>query len=147
MQVQKAASDPKTPAIHKFIINNNTSEIIYLSLHFLPEFFFQLKQLFPFCLCMWNRHKRHPLHPAHGNEDSPKCPEREIRSSVKTAAPVPIAFHCGHPTLPSSRSLWTRFGISWKTLFQCGSTHLSQSCQKLFLAQIEELNQVCCALQ
>ncbi len=153
VQVQEAASEPKTPALQdnsdcvdKLIINNHKSEMIYLSLHFLPAFF-QLKHLFPFCLCMWNRHKRHPLHPAHGNEDSTKCPEREIRSSVKTAAPARIAFHCGHPTLPSSRSLWKRFGISWKTLFQCGSTHLSQSCQKQSLAQIEELTQVCCALQ
>ncbi len=115
MQVQEAAPEPKTPAIHKLIINNHKSEMIYLSLYFLPAFF-QLKQLFPFCLFMWNRHKRHPLHPAHGNEDSTKCPEREIRSSIKTAAPARIAFHCGHPTLPSSRSLWTRFGISWKTI-------------------------------
>ncbi len=39
MQVQEAAPEPKTPAIHKLIINNHKSEMIYLSLYFLPAFF------------------------------------------------------------------------------------------------------------
>ncbi len=46
VQVQEAASEPKTPALQdnsdcvdKLIINNHKSEMIYLSLHFLPAFF------------------------------------------------------------------------------------------------------------